>query len=275
MTRHTIETVRNTISALIDKEIVYKVEVDDLKYAFNYAFEKDWVTVKDTKHLSVDRAKRPKTDNDLYYAAPYEVRHWYGNKFSTFLDGVPPSEFKDAAMSHRNRWRPLYIALKDLIARQTKGRRPAEPKKVVDTRIQLRAICPCCFREQAVNVNLMVSHGYTLDYGFQNGICSGYRKHHFGTAEGLSHTKALVVAAANRVIMYNARLQRAQDGEIKPRHPGTLQIIENPTKWELEDFINGIKQEIKSAEFYAGFLREKVETWTPAAPREVTIEVTE
>lgn len=42
------------------------------------------------------------------------------------------------------------------------------------TKIQTRGICQCCGREQAVlKSGLMSKHGYTVDNGWFNGVCSG------------------------------------------------------------------------------------------------------
>lgn len=51
----------------------------------------------------------------------------------------------------------------------------------VETRIQLRGICPFCFKQQAVSASgVLAAHGYTLDYHFQNGACFGSGNVHYG-----------------------------------------------------------------------------------------------
>lgn len=39
--------------------------------------------------------------------------------------------------------------------------------------IQIRGNCQCCGREQAVVGGLMSKHGYTVEHGWFNGVCSG------------------------------------------------------------------------------------------------------
>ena len=41
------------------------------------------------------------------------------------------------------------------------------------SRIQLRGNCPCCGNDQAVVKGVMSKHGYTVDNGWFNGVCSG------------------------------------------------------------------------------------------------------
>lgn len=40
---------------------------------------------------------------------------------------------------------------------------------------QIRGNCQCCAKEQAVVGGLMSKHGYTVDHGWFNGVCSGNR----------------------------------------------------------------------------------------------------
>lgn len=41
------------------------------------------------------------------------------------------------------------------------------------TRIQLRGICQCCGRQQAVVSGFMSKHGYTVEHGWFDGVCTG------------------------------------------------------------------------------------------------------
>lgn len=281
MTRkHTIETVRDAIAELRDKDTVYKVEVDLLKSHFNSAFEGDWKAVKDTKYLSIPHDDRSEIDGKLYFEAPYSVAHWYGKKFSKFLEGMTTTEFKDATVSHRNRWRPLWLALEELKARQVKGRRPAETKKVIGTRTQLRATCPCCFNDQAVRGERLVAHGYTLDYDFQNGTCIGAGEMHFGTLEGKAFTMNLAADAMGHARDIEARATRFEKGEEhvtirKQDYRGEWTTISNPTDRQKADFIAGMRREAEGYRRYAGMLNEAVMKWEAAEPREVEVEITE
>ena len=41
------------------------------------------------------------------------------------------------------------------------------------SKIQIRGNCPCCGNDQAVVRGVMSKHGYTVDNGWFNGVCSG------------------------------------------------------------------------------------------------------
>lgn len=43
------------------------------------------------------------------------------------------------------------------------------------SKIQFRGNCPCCGNDQAVVRGNMSQHGYTVDNGWFNGVCSGHR----------------------------------------------------------------------------------------------------
>lgn len=48
------------------------------------------------------------------------------------------------------------------------------------TRTQLRGICPVCLKQHATKGGNMVSHGYTVGFGFQNNVCDGADAPHLG-----------------------------------------------------------------------------------------------
>ena len=273
MTRYTLEAVREKIAILRDKENVYKVEVDAVKHDFNHAFEAGEKVLKD-KWLSIPHDQRSEWDGKLYYESPYEVRHWYGKKFSAFLIECPDSEYKDGVVSHRNRWKPLFDALQELIARQVKGRVPVE-KIVIGTRIQLRATCACCFRDHAVSGDRMVAHGYTLEYGFHNGPCYGAGKAHFGTEEGLQFTMGLIVNVLNAAARARRNAEGAENGEVKPIDRKTGKRIDNPTEKEVLILIADLTIEARQAEHHAKMMQFKVDRWKLEDPREVEVEITE
>jgi hypothetical protein len=45
----------------------------------------------------------------------------------------------------------------------------------METTKQLRGNCQCCGRQQAVKNGVMAKHGYTVEHGWFNGVCSGER----------------------------------------------------------------------------------------------------
>ena len=54
------------------------------------------------------------------------------------------------------------------------------------TRTQLRGICPVCLSQHATKNGLMVSHGFTVGFGFQNNSCDGTEAPHLGSKDAPS-----------------------------------------------------------------------------------------
>lgn len=275
MARYTLVTVTDTIEELRDKETVYKTEVDSLKYAFSHAFEADIKSIREQYTHSGKWQNLSEAESAVEGAMPYEARHWYGKKFSQILEEAPETAFVDAVRSHRNRWRPLFNAMQDLIKRQTKGRKPVEStKKVIGTRTQLRAICPACFKEHAVQNDRLVAHGYTLDYGFQNGTCRGAGKKHFGTTEGVQFTQDLIRQVRKEAETAAVRLEETKARTRRPLDRKGA-VIEVPTarQWAVTEA--GYESAIRNITYHADMLQKMVDGWKLQDPVEVEVEVTE
>ncbi|WNL50749.1 hypothetical protein RPALISO_162 [Ruegeria phage RpAliso] len=273
----THEEARDAIAALAAKETVYKVEVDEAREAATRAFETAIRPVRDI-HFSKYRNELPVSDGDkeLEYAMPMEWRHFYGKKFSAALEAAPETDFSDAVKTLRNRWRPEFKALEALKARQVKGRKPAPPKEVIGTRTQLRAICPCCFRQQAVRGVRMVAHGYTLDYGYQNGNCSGVNVAHFGTVEGRDWAKDAAMHCRRRATAMRATAEevRAGTSDEPVRHGKTSKVIEDPTQKQRNIYAETLESSSRNLDYYAEMVEKALAAWKETDPVEVEVEIT-
>lgn len=280
MARFTRDELFEVIKALTAKETVYKTEVDDVKAHLSRVYDaaKEQIGKEFTyagKWQSLSEAER-----EIYL--PYTLAHLFGKTFLKSIDvakqkngGTTP--YIDAIGSMISSLSPLHTATQNLILRQVKGRRPVvSTKKVIGTRIQLRAICPVCFREHAVDGGKMVSHGYTLEYGFQNGICTGYRKPHFGTEEGRKVTEAAVVSNRNWAETTRADAEKVRNGtSTSPVRNYKGGEIKEPTQRDRDNYANFLTSNAAQAERYADFLAQQVASWKPRDPKEYTIEVTE
>ena len=258
---------------LTGQEVVYKADVDLAKQRFSRAFDKARDDAK-APFLGQPHETRSVPDSDLYYELPLEARHWYGKKFSAILEKCPESAFKDAVASHRNRWRPLFNELQALIARQVKGRKPKPKVEPENTRTQFRAICPCCFREQAVKGTLMVAHGYTLKFGFQNGNCGGVNHEHFGTEAGLNFAQRQVVVMSERAAKDHRTAQKIRSGEIVPKVLNRAgDEVENPTKRQIEAQAYMYEGHARQAEHYVEFANGMIAVWAKKDPISVQVPV--
>lgn len=280
MPRPTLPETLQMLRDLAAKEVVFKVEVDDAKYYVGQAYDAARNKLRETYTYAGRWEALSTAENAI--DLPYSLVHLFGKKFlksietaKAELKGTTP--YIDAIGHMVSELSPLNTIMQGLITRQVKGRRPVESNKVViGTRTQLRAICPCCFREQAVNGVFMVSHGYTLQHNFQQGICSGFNTQHFGTEIGRD-----IAAASARGLDKQADLNDAVVARLRAGDPsvavydGKGKLIVLPTTRQQQDAAYRIEGHARSQRQHAQFLMKMVAGWTPQEPREVKIDITE
>ncbi|UVD36582.1 hypothetical protein RCXUPER_164 [Rhodobacter phage RcXuper] len=280
MARYTRDEMLQKLRDLTDKPLVYKTEVDDAKYHLANVFDAEKRKIGEAfthagQWQNLSEAER-KVD------LPYELRHLFGKKFIKSIDDAKETlgrstPYLDAVGHMVSELSPLHTLMQNLIARQVKGRRPVEStKKIVGTRTQLRAICPICFRQHAVDGQNMVSHGFTLQYGFQNGICSGYRRPHFGTEAGRAVTEKAAAdnAAHAEALRRNAAKILSGESTIALRdRKGN--IIENPTQRDRIIASSQLEGQAGQTEAYVRFLQTQLANWQPHDPVKVQVDILE
>lgn len=82
------------------------------------------------------------------------------------------------------------------------------------SKIQLRGICQCCGREQAVVNGNMSKHGYTVEQGWFQGVCSG--EHYAPMNVSREQTDKIVAAVRAEVVEILARVEDLKAGKIVP-----------------------------------------------------------
>lgn len=82
------------------------------------------------------------------------------------------------------------------------------------TKTQTRGHCQCCGNQQAVVSSLMSKHGYTVDNGWFNGVCSG--RNHVPLQVSREHTDSIVAQVRAEVPELIAKADKVKSGEITP-----------------------------------------------------------
>lgn len=280
MARYTRDEMLQKLRDMTDKPLVYKTEVDDAKYHLANVFDAEKRKIGEAfthagQWQNLSEAER-KVD------LPYELRHLFGKKFIKSIDDAKAAlgrstPYLDAVGHMVSDLSPLHTLMQNLIARQVKGRRPAEStKKIIGTRTQLRAICPICFRQHAVDGQNMVSHGFTLRYGFQQGICSGYRRPHFGTEAGRAVTEKAAAdnAAHAEALRRNAAKILSGESAIALRDRNG-NVIENPTQRDRIIASSQLEGQAGQTEAYVRFLQNQLANWQPHDPVMVQVDIVE
>lgn len=94
--------------------------------------------------------------------------------------------------------------------------------------IQIRGNCQCCGRQQAVVGGTMSKHGYTVDHGWFNGVCSGER--HAPMQKSRAFTDTIVAQIRAEVPQLIAQAEKVKSGEITPK---TIKIRKGGEKLEI------------------------------------------
>lgn len=146
----------------------------------------------------------------------------------------------------------------------------------MSTRTQYRAICSVCGRDQAVNGDAIVDHGYNLEYHWRNGTCDGARISHFGTEAGRDYRASIAL----RYIAHADRTERLANaiskGEVvaKKFDKKTKESVDLTDPWEIRQRVESLRREADSVRGEAKRLQRTVDEWQPQSPREVQVEAT-
>jgi hypothetical protein len=110
--------------------------------------------------------------------------------------------------------------------------------------IQIRGNCQCCGRQQAVVGNTMSKHGYTIHYGWFNGVCSGER--HAPMQVSRAYTDKIIAEINAEVPELLAKADKAKAGELTP---ATIKrdVIGKPREKEEIPFADATPREQRHA----------------------------
>jgi hypothetical protein len=152
----------------------------------------------------------------------------------------------------------------------------------METRTQLRGICPVCFAQQALRGGRrLVNHGYRRPQHWHSNVgeCNGTDAPHFGTPDGRDYTKAL----AGRLLVQADEQERRADAVVA----GTEQVLErkrvavgvsmevvkeNPTTLDRTDYATRLRYTAKQMRLAAKDFEKKVTEWTADEPVAVAVE---
>jgi hypothetical protein len=139
-------------------------------------------------------------------------------------------------------------------------------------RIQLRAICPICFNQQAVRQNKMVQHGYIRPNHYNESECPGTGKLHFGTPEGLDTAKNNQQLYEDHAASRKQWATEIRAGKGDVIHLGNHQRINDPTPAQRESYAYHLDVEGNYLKHYAESIQRMVNDWKLTDPVEVETE---
>lgn len=148
-------------------------------------------------------------DND-YASLPYELRHVKDEKFLAVASKVG---FADAAETLKT-----LKGLREEIAAAPVLKKVKEVKTVADPskgeRLQYRGICQVCGHEQAIVNGKMAKHGYTVKFGFFNGVCAG--EHFAPIQHSTEEAERIIAKCSEEAGKSDEAADKMQAGKIHP-----------------------------------------------------------
>lgn len=135
--------------------------------------------------------------------------------------------------------------------------------KSTDT--QIRGICQCCGREQAVVNGTMSKHGYTVQHGWFSGVCTG--QHYAPMQISRDHADATVAAVREECVKLRQHIADLKVGKATPLTAKSGNKIKEAgvASWNWKD------ETVPFAEAQPHYQREAVQTAIWNAERRVQI----
>lgn len=146
----------------------------------------------------------------------------------------------------------------------------------MNTRIQQRGICACCFREQAVNAHgKIAAHGYQIPHGWhqRTSSCMGAHAKHFGTVAGRDFAANFAVELRDSAAKNDQRVADYRSGKSIPelfdRHG---KKIDAPKQYQFDAWVHNNESNARGLRGMAEQVERRVAAWQEAAPVEVVVE---
>jgi hypothetical protein len=177
---HTRIDILDMIDSAIEAGIIYNVDYKNVKDAANRKLEEGYKVAVVDKYLAIDYDTRhayPELVGDLYYSS-YPQAHTLNAR---------DKQIAKAEKEHGDHWmvqaareylelvRPVIEKLVIIKGLVVKGRKPSDtPRLTPERTIENTGTCSVCGRNVKLNsFGKIVDHGYTIQYGFQQGNCFG------------------------------------------------------------------------------------------------------
>lgn len=260
-----LDSIKVEIAEKLNVPAVYKVEVDGIRDRVSRLYDKDHR--KFSSKIDIPYAKMSRDQYDALDKSR-SVNQVVSKVLTKILSNLPQGDVIKRGIGELvEDYAPLLADLKTLKERQTLGRQPKADRPVIAQREQLRAICPCCFREQAIKDGTMVAHGYTIEYGFFNGTCLGHQQPHFGTEAGREFTRVILAEIETRLAGSQARLK-----DIEAKAPGIKIftrrgiLIEKPVDIDFRAEAERQKVYIHALKDNRKFMKRHIDGWKLTDP---------
>lgn len=150
----------------------------------------------------------------------------------------------------------------------------------METKTQLRGICPACFATQALRSNALVDHGYRRPQQWhQNvGTCTGTGQPHFGTEAGRDYTAFLAMKLRKNADVVETRavdVVAGTESVLVRKRVATGVVMDvvkdDPTSYDRERYAEQLRAAAVSMRKSADEFDASVASWEAAEPTTATV----
>jgi hypothetical protein len=144
------------------------------------------------------------------------------------------------------------------------------------SKLQLRAICPACFAQQAVKNNRLVAHGYKRPQHWHSnvGTCAGAGHAHFGTEAGRYVTAQIAASLRAQATRLRTLTLDTVVVTTRKRNYGVWStvVVDMPTDLQREVALRQARSQASQLDSQADEFERLVAAWTPVEAVPVTVE---
>lgn len=274
MARMTFEELNVALDDCISVGVIFNVDYQDLKtYVATRMVEEELQDVTNRLFLAIDHKIRSTASDDLYYGRGGSIVQFPSKALlkavKTSIDAGNDNGYGAAVQSVIAKWASVadkFRALKPMIQM---GRKPSETPRTTPVRtLENTGTCSCCGMNVKLKDGKIVAHGFTIRYGWQQGVCFGqgyepieaaptgtiaYRDHLLGLVEDRARSQV-------RLITDRPILKTYYKGIVK-------HVFEDadgqPYQRELNLRIEEIDSEIRQLNYSIASLTKTITNWTP------------
>lgn len=163
--------------AVLSQRPLYNVDFKSAKDKLNFAFEEAYKkAVREVFFYDGKWEDLPQDVRELDY------KDWSLHRLPGLLKAVNACKFcyanshpcLDAMVQFLEDWQEAFEVLQAAKKDKVMGRKPrTEPRRTPERTLENTGTCPCCGKNVKMNGGRLVDHGFTLKFGWRNGMCFG------------------------------------------------------------------------------------------------------
>ncbi len=270
MARMTFADLNAALDACIAAGAIYNVDFQDWKsYAATRTLEDELAAVTDRLYLSTPHTEQIESDNEIYWAkVGISIMTFPSKKLVKSLE--TKTAYANGIQEVVDRWTPVAEKFRTLKSMIVMGRKPAEtPRKTPERTLENTGTCSCCGMNVKLKDGKIVQHGFTIRYGWQQGICFGRGYDPIEVSpEGAVAYNAMLAKVLVRVNEGMTNLVTNRPAiEIRDHYTAkvTATLTDGHANYQrvLEGRVREMEAEVRQIEYEIGLFTKKIATWTP------------